>query len=342
MNSENESENENKNEGRREFLLKGLIASGALAVGALGLQKVLSQTTLPTTGHKNLDHASATPDTILFTPNGKVFKAHSSNLHLYHAPPVSNEEARKGIAGKKFVMVIDLAKCDGCKKCTEACQAMHHTDSDREWIKVYKMKDGESETPYFMPKPCFHCDNPPCTKVCPVGATFKRQDGIVLIDNERCIGCRSCMVACPYSTRFFNWGHTSSEQNTAVGDVVYSPEQSLPRRMGTVEKCDFCPDMIRQGKMPACVSGCPMNAIYFGDQNENAVTNASGVTVKFSQLLEDNAGFRRFEELGTEPRVYYLPPKGRKYPHPEEQEIEHPVKDTKSSDTTANKVGMKM
>ena len=192
---------------------------------------------------------------------------------------------------------------------------MHYTDSDREWIKVFKMKDSESSAPYFFPKPCYHCDNPPCTKVCPVNATFKRQDGIVLVDNERCIGCRMCMAACPYSTRFFNW--SPPVQSAEVAAMTYSPEQSIPRRMGTVEKCDFCPDMIRQGKMPACVTGCPMNVIYFGDQNEDAVTNASGVTLKLSQLLEDNAGYRQLEDLGTEPRVYYLPPKNRRYPIPD-------------------------
>ena len=179
------------------------------------------------------------------------------------------------------------------------------------------MKDADASAPYYLPKPCFHCDNPPCTKVCPVNATFKRQDGIVLIDNERCIGCRMCMAACPYSTRFFNWSHPSSEQKMEVGKMVYSPEQSIPRRMGTVEKCDFCPDMIRQGKMPACVSGCPMDAILFGDQNEDAVTNASGVTFRLSQLLAEGAGYRQLEELGTEPRVYYLPPKNRKFPVPD-------------------------
>jgi molybdopterin-containing oxidoreductase family iron-sulfur binding subunit len=215
---------------------------------------------------------------------------------------------------------------------------MHYTESDREWIKVFKMKDSETTQPYFFPKPCYHCDNPPCTKVCPVNATFKRQDGIVLIDNERCIGCRSCMVACPYSTRFFNWSHPKQQE---IAGMKYSPEQSVPRRMGTVEKCDFCPDMIRQGKMPACVSGCPMNAIYFGDQNENAVTNASGKTVKLSLFLEDNAGYRQLEELGTDPRVYYLPPKNRKYPKPNMENIGKETKETKAKDSKMD-MDMKM
>lgn len=302
-----EKQNPENYANRRNFLKIGLIAGGSIAAGTFGISKIISNDKKAKSGIKRT----------VFTQDGKVFIADQTHLQDYGAAPVSNEEARRGIPNKKFVMVIDEAKCDGCKKCTKACQAMHYTESDREWIKVFTMKDAGATAPYFFPKPCFHCDNPPCTKVCPVNATFKRQDGIVLIDNERCIGCRMCMAACPYSTRFFNWSAPSAEQDAAVGNMPYSPEQSVPRRMGTVEKCDFCPDMIRQGKMPACVSGCPMDAIYFGDQNEDAVTNASGVTVRFSQLLEDNGGYRHLEELGTEPRVYYLPPKNRKYPVPD-------------------------
>jgi Fe-S-cluster-containing dehydrogenase component len=299
------NENTNKYVGRRKFLQFGAVIGGAAVIGAAGIQKVLSMDEKKPSGKNKL----------VTSPDGKAYQADETHLKERKAPPVSNEEARKGIVGKKFVMVIDLAKCDGCGKCTEACQTMHYTESDREWIKVYKMKDAKETAPYFMPKPCFHCDNPPCTKVCPVNATFKREDGIVLIDNERCIGCRSCMAACPYSTRFFNW--TAPIESAELAGMPYSPEQGYPRRIGTVEKCDFCPDMIREGKMPGCVSGCPMDVIYFGDQNEDAVTNASGVTKRLSQMLEDNAGYRFLEELGTEPRVYYLPAKNRKYPKPD-------------------------
>ncbi len=294
---------------RRDFLRKSLITGSIFVAGSIGLEKIFP------------NKKDSGGKVKVQTSDGKVYEASSDHLREYRPLPVTNAEARQGIANKKFVMVIDLAKCDGCKKCTEACQVMHYTESDREWIKVFKMKDADATVPYFFPKPCFHCDNPPCTKVCPVNATFKRQDGIVLIDNERCIGCRSCMAACPYSSRFFNWSKPDPKQTAAVGNIPYSPEQSVPRRMGTVEKCDFCPDMIRQGKMPACVSGCPMDTIYFGDQNEDAVTNASGVTVKLSQLFGDNAGYRYLEELGTEPRVYYLPPKNRKYPEPDMKSV---------------------
>jgi len=328
QNNKNESgkTSESKEAGRRDFLKFGFLAAGLTVVGG-GIQKVLS-------GEKESGEKVK-----VLTTDGKLYETCSSNLKEFRPPPVTNEEARKGIPNKKFVMVIDEAKCDGCKKCTEACQTMHCTPTDREWMKVYKMQDAETTAPYFMAKPCFHCDNPPCTKVCPVNATFKREDGIVLVDNERCIGCRMCMAACPYSTRFFNWSAPDPKQTATIGNIPYSPEQSVPRRKGTVEKCDFCPDMIRQGKMPACVSGCPMNAIYFGDQNEDAVTNSSGATVKFSQLLEDNGATRLLEELGTEPRVYYLPAKNRKYPKPDMNSIN---KGTKSLDNETSREMGKM
>jgi molybdopterin-containing oxidoreductase family iron-sulfur binding subunit len=230
---------------------------------------------------------------------------------------VTNEEARKGVPGKKFVMVIDLAKCDGCGKCTEACNKMHYLPKNKEWIEVLEMQDSPETASYWFPKTCMHCDNPPCTKVCPVDATFKREDGIVAIDNERCVGCRFCMAACPYSVRLFNWNEPAKPEFVEDNNLV---EHAFASKKGCVEKCDFCPHMAREGKLPGCVTGCPQNAIYFGDQNEDAVTCLSGETLKLSQLLEDRAAYRFMEELGTEPRVYYLPPYNRLYPKPEMKE----------------------
>ncbi len=245
------------------------------------------------------------------TADGKLVQVPAS---ASHAKAPSDPQVRDGAPGRKWVMVIDLAKCDGCRKCTEGCQKMHFTPPDREWIRVFQMQDSKETTPYFFPKPCFHCDNPPCTRVCPVGATFKRRDGIVLIDNERCIGCRFCIAACPYSTRYFNWGRPAKASQTAL--QAYSPETGYPRRVGTAEKCDFCPDMLEAGTLPGCATSCAMAAIYFGDQLEDAVTNSKGETERLSKLLKDRAGYRYLEELGTEPRVYYLPPKNRMYPAP--------------------------
>jgi molybdopterin-containing oxidoreductase family iron-sulfur binding subunit len=223
----------------------------------------------------------------------------------------TKEQARQGIPGKKFVMVIDLARCKNARKCISACQKMHHLPEDKEWLTVKLMKDSDKAAPYWFPKTCFHCDNPPCVKVCPVDATFKRQDGLVLIDNERCIGCKFCMAACPYSTRVFNW--EEPEQELPTGQPPYTAETSVPSKVGTVEKCDFCPDMVRQGLLPDCVTACPNGVFYFGDENEDTVTNGDE-TVSLSQILVDRSGYRYMEELGTQPRLYYLPPRDRMFP----------------------------
>ncbi len=119
---------------------------------------------------------------------------------------LSQHEQRVGVPGRKFVMVVDLSRCKNARKCVTACQKWHYRPEETEWLTVKLMKDSDKAAPYWFPKQCFHCDNPPCVKVCPVNATYKRQDGLVLIDNERCIGCKFCMAACPYSTRVFQLG----------------------------------------------------------------------------------------------------------------------------------------
>jgi molybdopterin-containing oxidoreductase family iron-sulfur binding subunit len=175
-------------------------------------------------------------------------------------------------------------------------------------MKVYLMQDSPKSAPYWFPKPCYHCDNPLCVSVCPVGATYKRSDGIVLVDNELCIGCKFCMTGCPYSARIFSWrAHEEHEV-----DVQYNPEHSVPSQEGTVSKCVFCADRLAENKLPYCLEACPMGVIYFGDVNEDAVTN--GVeTVRFSELIRDRGGYRHLENLGTRPTVYYLPPVNRQF-----------------------------
>ena len=226
---------------------------------------------------------------------------------------VSEHQVREGIPGKRWVMVFDLAKCKGAGKCLSACSKMHYLPPQRSYIKLLKMQDAELSSPYWMPSPCFHCDNPPCVKVCPVGATFKLSDGIVGIDNERCIGCRFCMAACPYSARTFNWDAEGYKLSVEQLEQIEPHELCSSHIKGTVEKCDFCPHNLVQNKLPDCVSACPYGVIYFGDENEDAVTNGEE-TVKLSELLKNKAGYRYFEELGTKPRVYYLPPTDRMFP----------------------------
>lgn len=223
------------------------------------------------------------------------------------------KQGREGLPGKRFVMVIDLSKCRNEQKCMGACQNAHHLRPEQSHIKTLKMQESANTPPYYMPKPCQHCDNPPCVAVCPVDATFKRADGIVLIDNERCIGCRFCIAACPYSARSLNWTQPLHEQEDK--NLTYNVELNVPQKKGTITKCLFSADRLREDKLPYCVSACPNGVFYFGDENEDAVTNGTTKeTVRFRKLLEDNGGYQLMANLGTKPRVYYLPPKGKSSP----------------------------
>lgn len=287
---------------RRNFLKFTTITAAAAACGSLACG----------CNSKGSDHKQHGDKVKLLTQDGEIVEIDSTHLHTGthdHMGMATKESVRQGIPGKKFVMVVDLARCKNARKCVTACQKMHHLPEDKEWLSVKLMKDSDKGAPYWMPKTCFHCDNPPCVKVCPVDATFKRQDGLVLIDNDRCIGCKFCMAACPYSTRVFNWDEPAPQH----ASQPYSPETSTPSQVGTVEKCDFCPDMVRQGLLPDCVTACPNGVFYFGDENEDTVTNGDE-TVSLSQLLKDRSGYRYMEELGTKPRLYYLPPKDRLFP----------------------------
>ena len=256
----------------------------------------------------------------LLSPSGQLVEADESDVvkvkwDQLEVPSDDNRRrAREGIKGRKWILVIDLARCKHALACQKACNKHHHIPGDRQWLDVYTMQDAEHSAEYWMPKTCFHCEKPACVSVCPVDATFKRDDGIVLIDNERCIGCRFCMAACPYSARVFNWGEPNDPPQ--VKAQAYDPEKGLPRKMGTVEKCDFCPDTLRQGKLPHCATACPNGVFFFGDLNEDTVTNGSE-TFLFSELMKEKAGYRYLEDLGTEPSVYYLPPVNRLVPYDE-------------------------
>ncbi|HEU5287257.1 MAG TPA: 4Fe-4S dicluster domain-containing protein [Candidatus Limnocylindria bacterium] len=213
---------------------------------------------------------------------------------------------------RRWSMVIDLRKCDGCQsvakapQCTAACIQGHFAPEPMEWIQVYEAPLGERGT-QFIPTPCQQCQNAPCVNVCPVGATFATPEGVVLIDQQRCIGCRICMEACPFDRRFFNWGDPPQPPETLF--MEYSPEHQDPAIRGTVMKCDFCPDMARAGRLPYCAQGCPNRAIYYGDLEEDVATNGVDV-VSLSRFISENTGYRLKEELGTEPRVHYIPGHG--------------------------------
>ncbi|HDN04461.1 MAG TPA: 4Fe-4S dicluster domain-containing protein [Chloroflexi bacterium] len=206
-------------------------------------------------------------------------------------------------------MAIDLSKCIGCQYCLWACQATNDVPNDEMRWNVGHPERTESGTDFFMTRPCLHCAEAPCVKVCPVGATWKRKDGIVTMDYKRCIGCRYCEVACPYDVRRFNW-QVSIKENPY--QPTWGSAEVERRSRGVVEKCTFCSHRIDRGlaqgltpgvdreATPACVNICPVNARVFGDHNDPQ----SPVSV----FVQNNETFRLREDFGTEPNVHYVRP----------------------------------
>lgn len=303
---------EHEESNRRNFLKLGLLA-GTATIAGIGLKNKIFASGTEETGEK----------VKVLTADGKVVEVDSSAIAHPSEEKLAQFNIREGIPGKKFIMVIDLARCANARKCVEGCQSMHGMLPPIEYLKVKRMQDTELTAPYWFPQTCYQCDNPPCTKVCPVDATFKRTDGIVGIDSDRCIGCKFCMAACPYSARTFNFGRPESQKHfeelKAKGEIDNCCA-TKPSTEGTVSKCDFCPDHAAKGKLPSCVTECPNGTIFFGDENEDAVTNGDE-TFRLKELLKSRAGYRQFEELGTKPRVYYLPPVKRQFPFEEATEI---------------------
>ena len=286
---------------RRDFLKKAGISGAAVVSGAAAVFA----------GYRHEKAKNKEKYVRVLTTDNRLLEVPADQIDGYK-PGVKElqKRGREGIKGKKWTWVIDLSKCRNARKCIEACQDAHHLRPYEYHINTLVMQESVNTPAYFMPKPCQHCDNPPCVSVCPVDATFKRQDGPVLIDNERCIGCRFCMAACPYSARMFHWEDPRDAQSDKGKE--YNVELNIPQKKGTISKCLMSCDRLRESKLPYCVSACPNGVYYFGDEYEDAVTNGTTKeTVKLSELLEKNGGYRLMPELGTEPRIYYLPPKNR-------------------------------
>jgi len=301
-------EKNDKPKSRRDFLKKlGLFTTGTVA----GVAAIYS-------GYRYEKTKGSSEKVRVLTQDNKLVEVDKDQVKGVEMDLSSlQERGREGLKGRRWVMVIDLSKCRNARQCVKACQEAHRLAPQQYHINTLVMQETKDTPAYYMPKPCQHCDNPPCVSVCPVDATFKRQDGVVLIDNKRCIGCRFCMAACPYSARIFHWTKPKfAEQDKGK---TYDVELNVPQSKGTITKCLFSADKLRDGELPYCVSACPNGVFYFGDEYEDAVTNGTTKeTVRFSKLLEDNGGYKLMEELGTKPRVYYLPPKSRIFPFKEE------------------------
>jgi molybdopterin-containing oxidoreductase family iron-sulfur binding subunit len=213
--------------------------------------------------------------------------------------------------GRRLAMVVDLKKFyehQSWDRCIEACHRVHnvpHFDNPKDEVKWIWTEDFEHAFPSQesehltavhkgkqVPVLCNHCDNPPCTRVCPTQATWKREsDGIVMMDWHRCIGCRYCVVACPYGSRSFNWRDPRPAIESMTADY--------PTRMrGVVEKCTFCEERLAEGLEPACVEACEYGEMVFGDLED------PGSEIR--RLLHENFAIRRKTNLGTQPEIYYI------------------------------------
>ena len=217
---------------------------------------------------------------------------------------------RKPVGERKWVMVIDLRKCSGCDACTIACKAENQLPPGVVYRPVVEETIGTypNVSRRFLPRPCMQCESPPCTPVCPVGATWRREDGVIAIDYEKCIGCRYCLAACPYSARTADFGEWYGD-GTPGGRQPYeeqvSPEYNEGLRradggspVGNARKCHFCLHRLEAGQLPACVTSCIGHATYFGDANDPSSL--------VSELIGRPEARRLKEELGTKPRVFYL------------------------------------
>ena len=211
----------------------------------------------------------------------------------------SSDATGEGIAERLYGMGIQVDKCIGCGRCVAACKAENDVPAEpfyfRTWVERYvidaegevevdspeggihgfpaKEEDGDVLRAFFVPKLCNQCDNPPCVQVCPVGATFKTEDGVILVDSDYCIGCRYCIQACPYGARY------------------------LDPRTKTADKCTFCYHRIKQGLQPACVEVCPTQARIFGELKARASPLRRLMRMSELQVLKPF--------LNTEPKVYY-------------------------------------
>lgn len=202
----------------------------------------------------------------------------------------------------RYAMVIDLYRCMGCHTCSVACKSFNNLPNHIWWNRILTMGGESMDTAegtfpnnkmQHLPVNCQHCDNPPCVKACPVKATYKREDGIVIQDYDKCIGCRMCMVACPYNARSFNWKKPEYYVEHALGDIDAPVHQ-----YNVVGKCTFCVNRITRGELPGCIEVCPAVARHFGDIDDP--------NSEVSLAIKGRNYVKMIEEKGTEPAVYYL------------------------------------
>lgn len=309
-------EDELANMSRRDFL-HGLVGSGGAASALAVIDKFMAEPDKLVTDinrHAAGSGTAANPDfPFTIDPMDPPDVLLRMQVELHRALQKLPEQRR-------WVMVIDLRKCVGCHACTIACVAENKLPPGVVYRPVLEQEIGAfpNVTRTFLPKPCMQCDNPPCVPVCPVTATYTNEEGVVVVDYDQCIGCRACMTACPYASRTFDFGNTYVEGTPDISGLLLGQngaaqmEQSTTFEygqpyartnlhhspVGNVRKCHFCLHRIKEGMLPACTLTCIGRATLFGDANDPDSLVA--------EMIASPNVMRLKEELGTEPRVYYL------------------------------------
>ncbi|AEM38970.1 sulfide reductase, subunit B [Pyrolobus fumarii 1A] len=343
MSGERVERKENVNEMRRSLLKAAALASAASAITFVAVDKErLKKVLVPVKLEDILPEASAEGSELerkaaekekemkrlcsewtekLCREQGEDSEACKEARKRCEMIKVKATPAKEGV---HFAMALDLNKCIGCRRCAYACVMENNQARNLhiEWIKVLEMPREEMEFIYskldyteapkpdkvYVPVACMQCEDPPCVMVCPVRATWKEPDGIVVVDYDRCIGCRYCITACPYGARHFNWAKpyvppTEINPNMHVlGNVI--------RQIHVVEKCTWCIQRTRDGGIPACVEVCPVGARVFGDLHD--------AESPIRRVIEEYGAFVLKPEAGTRPKFFYFFGPSRTPPRKEE------------------------
>jgi len=294
---------------RRDFIAGSSIAFTTLAATGAALSPLLDARETPGIDEILQNHyrrlTTEDKKTIFARLEAEIDQKYNVKANISDPQPMD---------GVEFAYVLNIGRCIGCRKCVYACMKENNTSRDPQiqYIRVLKIKQGsidldssshdypttEAADPdyFYMPVQCQQCRNPPCIKVCPVKATWKEKDGIIVIDYNWCIGCRYCEAACPYHARRFNWAKPSIAAEEINPDMGYLSNRVRP--MGVMEKCTFCLHRTRVGKYPACHDVCPTGARKFG--------NLRDPESEVRKILEKERVYVLKEEVGTLPKFYYV------------------------------------
>ncbi len=293
---------------RRSFLKAGIGTMAALASLAgvtaplRSLESGVSMDAFLQQHYKRLTPEAL--DQILQRIENEIARDYGAKVTVGNAKPMD---------GVEFGYALNLTRCNGNRKCVEACvQENNQTrDPEMQYIRVLEMPSGSldveksdlyfdhdqvpAKEKYYLPVQCQQCQNPPCTKVCPVEATWTEPDGITVIDYNWCIGCRYCMAACPYEARRFNWSKAQIAPEEINPNMGYLSNRIRPA--GVVEKCTYCLHRTREGKYPACMEVCPTGARVFG--------NMLDPDSEINYILKNKRVYILKEDAGTVPRFFY-------------------------------------